>query len=175
MAACPGQPDSKRKARTNLSLTASELPNGAIGQCQARGWRSSVAQGGGRCSEAMMAGWVAHRWMLGMLEPWPVIACQLPLGLRLLWTDFISQMVVWESSRPCGVGTQWAAPQWGHHAGSLGIQGLSLHWLPMQGHGFSSLGKWRGVLVLDLGELLALSPRDSAFSGAGKELARGRW
>lgn len=63
----------------------------------------------------------------------------------------------------------------GHHAGSLGLRGLSLHWLPARGHGFPSLGKWGGVLVLDLGELLALSPGDSASSGAGKELARGRW
>lgn len=170
MAACPGQPDSKRKARTNRSLTASELPNGAIGRCQARGWRSSVAQRGGCCSEGTLAGRVARRWMPGILEPWPVIACHLPLGLRLLWTDFTGQMVVWESSRPCGGGTRG-----GHHAGSLGLWGLSLHWLPARGHGFPSLGKWGGVLVLDLGELLALSPGDSASSGAGKELARGRW
>lgn len=134
-----------------------------------------MAQGGGRHLGDTLAGWVARSWVLGMLEPWPVIACHLSLGLRLLWTDFISQMIVWESSRPRGGGAQWAAPQWGHHAGLLGFQGLSLHWVPTRGHGFSSLGKCGGVLVLDPGELLALSPRDLASSGAGKELARGMW
>lgn len=134
-----------------------------------------MAQGGGRCPGGTSAGWMACRWMPGMPEPCPVIACHPSLGLRLLWTDFVSQMVVWESSRPGGGGAQWAAPQWGHRAGLLGFQGFSCHWLPTRGHGFSSLGKWGGVFVLDLGELLALSPGDSASSGAGKELARGRW